>query len=54
MATEVRHCEICDHEFEVEVAPGDTPVPLDGCPDQTDDCGLANAGDRIKVRRQID
>ena len=61
MPTEVRHCEVCDHEFEVEVAAGKnvevasgTEEPVEGCPDQTEECGLANTGDRVKIRRLID
>ena len=63
MPTEVRHCEVCDHEFEVEVAAGKdvevasgmtTEKPVEGCPDQTEECGLANTGDRVKIRRLID
>jgi len=63
MPTEVRHCEVCDHEFEgegaagknVEVASGmATEKPVEGCPDQTEECGLANTGDRVKIRRLID
>ena len=54
MATEVRHCEVCDHEFEVEVAPGNSPEPVEGCPDQSEECGLANTGASIKVTRLID
>jgi len=63
MPTEVRHCEVCDHEFEVEVAAGKNvgvasgmaiEKPVEGCPDQTEECGLANTGDRVKIRRLID
>ena len=55
MPTEVRHCEVCDHEFEVEVASGMAiEKPVEGCPDQTEECGLANTGDRVKIRRLID
>jgi hypothetical protein len=63
MPTEVRHCEVCDHEFEVEVAAGTnvevaagktTEKQVEGCPDQTEECGLANTGDRVKIRRLID
>jgi hypothetical protein len=54
---------VCDHEFEVEVAAGKnvevasgmtTEKPVEGCPDQTEECGLANTGDRVKIRRLID
>jgi hypothetical protein len=56
MATEIRHCDTCDHEFEVEVTSGGSRAgPVEGCPDQSDDCGLANAGDQaVRIIRQID
>ena len=39
----------------VEVASGmATEKPVEGCPDQTEECGLANTGDRVKIRRLID
>jgi hypothetical protein len=31
-----------------------TEKPVEGCPDQTEECGLANTGDRVKIRRLID
>jgi len=52
MATEVRHCERCDHEFEVEVTTGNGEV--DGCPESTADCGLSNPRERVRIIQEID
>ena len=54
MASEVRHCERCDHEFEVEAAPEDRGSRVEGCPETATDCGLSKPGERIKVVREID
>jgi hypothetical protein len=52
MATEVRHCERCDHEFEVDVTSGSGEV--EGCPESTADCGLSNPRERVRIVREID
>ena len=54
MATEIRHCALCDHQFEVEVTSGGKGGPAEGCPDLAEDCDLGNSGDRVKIVRQID
>jgi hypothetical protein len=55
MAAEIRHCERCDHEFEVEVMPAGGGDPVEGCPDTAAaDCGLPKQGERVKIVREID
>ena len=54
MAAEVRHCERCDHEFEVEVSSARSAGKVEGCPETTTDCGLVQPGEQVKVVREID
>jgi hypothetical protein len=54
MATEVRHCERCDHEFEVEVTSGTGDAQVEGCPEGGADCGLANPHEHVKIIRELD
>ncbi len=54
MATEIRHCERCDHEFEVDVASKAKDGQVEGCPEQATDCGLAIPQDHLKIVREID
>ena len=54
MAAEIRHCERCDHEFEVEVTPAGSANQVEGCPDTSADCGLPKQGERVKIVREID
>jgi hypothetical protein len=55
MAAEIRHCERCDHEFEVEVMPEAGGNKVEGCPDTAAaDCGLPKQGERVKIVREID
>ena len=55
MAGEIRHCERCDHEFEVEVTPAAGGNKVEGCPDTAAaDCGLPKQGERVKILREID
>ena len=54
MAAEIRHCERCDHEFEVEVSSARRDANVEGCPETTADCGLTQPGEQIKVVREID
>ena len=54
MATEIRHCERCDHEFEVDVTSGGGGAQVEGCPEDAGDCGLATPGERVKVIREVD
>jgi hypothetical protein len=52
MAAEIRHCERCDHEFEVDVTSGSGEV--EGCAEPSADCGLINPHERVRVIREID
>ena len=54
MAAEVRHCERCDHEFEVDVASEGGGGGVEGCPEATENCGLENPGERVRIVREID
>jgi hypothetical protein len=54
MAAEVRHCERCDHEFEVEVSAAGSSGQVEGCPETASDCGLTQPGEQVKVVREID
>ena len=54
MTAEIRHCEQCDHEFEVEVRSARRDAPVDGCAETTPDCGLTTPGEQVKVVREID
>jgi len=54
MAAEIRHCERCDHEFEVEVSSARSGEKVEGCPETTADCGLTQPGEQVKVVREID
>ena len=55
MAGEIRHCERCDHEFEVEVTSEVGGNKVEGCPDTAAaDCGLPKQGERVKILREID
>ena len=54
MTAEIRHCEQCDHEFEVEVSSAKREVLVDGCAETTPDCGLTYPGEQVKVVREID
>ena len=48
MAGEIRHCERCDHEFEVEVTPAAGGNKVEGCPDTAAaDCGLPKPTTRM-------
>ena len=37
MATQIRHCERCDDDFEVEVTSGTRGGQVEGCPEQIAD-----------------
>ena len=54
MAAEVRHCERCDHEFEVEVSSARSAGQVEGCPETAPDCGLTQPGEQVKIVREID
>jgi hypothetical protein len=54
MTAEIRHCEKCDHQFEIEVSPLGREVQVDGCVEATPDCGLKNPGEQVQVVREID
>ena len=54
MAAEVRHCERCDHEFEVEVSSAGSSGQVEGCPETAPDCGFTQPGEQVKVVREID
>jgi hypothetical protein len=54
MTAEIRHCEQCDHEFEVEVSSAKREALVDGCAETTPDCGLTHPGEQVKVVREID
>ena len=54
MAAETRHCENCDHEFEVEVSTGARDGQVDGCPEGAANCGLVAPGERVRIVREID
>ena len=49
MAAEVRHCERCDHEFEVEVSTARSGGQVEGCPETAPDCGLTQPGEQVKI-----
>jgi len=54
MTAEIRHCEQCDHEFEIEVSSASRGVQVDGCVEATPDCGLTKPGEQVRVVREID
>ena len=53
MTAEIRHCEQCDHEFEIEVSSARREV-VDGCVETQPDCGLTKPGEQVRVVREID